>query len=50
MKKLNRINKKTALIVIIMIFFIAGILDLKYEGLFYQLLPKSVQSIFDNLL
>ncbi|MGE8035844.1 MULTISPECIES: hypothetical protein [unclassified Lysinibacillus] len=37
-------NKKLLLIFIIIIMFIAGILDIKYEGLFFQLLPESVQN------
>ncbi|WP_234007697.1 hypothetical protein [Lysinibacillus sp. FJAT-14745] len=37
-------NKKPLLLCIIIIIFIAGILDIKYEGLFFQLLPESIQN------
>ncbi|MCL1702293.1 hypothetical protein [Lysinibacillus sp. Bpr_S20] len=37
-------NKKPLLFIIIMIILIAGILDIKYEGLFFQLLPESIQN------
>lgn len=43
-------NKKMVLSVFIIILFIAGLLDLKYEGLVYQLLPSSVQSYIDGML
>ncbi|MEQ6355607.1 hypothetical protein ABNX05_13340 [Lysinibacillus sp. M3] len=42
-------NKKLLLIFIIIIMFIAGILDIKYEGLFFQLLPESVQNYLANI-
>ncbi|MFC9540617.1 hypothetical protein ACFTQ7_12115 [Lysinibacillus sp. NPDC056959] len=42
-------NKKLLLIFIIIIMFIAGILDIKYEGLFFQLLPESVQTYLANI-
>lgn len=31
--------------VIIAVIIIAGFLDLKYEGLFYQMLPEFIQSL-----
>ncbi|MCL1697691.1 hypothetical protein [Lysinibacillus sp. BPa_S21] len=37
-------NKKPLLFIIIVIILIAGILDIKYEGLFFQLLPESIQN------
>ncbi|UOE57993.1 hypothetical protein [Cytobacillus oceanisediminis] len=37
-------NKTWIVLFIIIIFLIAGLLDLKYQGLFFQLLPESVQS------
>ncbi|WP_428909613.1 hypothetical protein [Niallia sp. Krafla_26] len=37
-------KRKLIFIGIILIFIIAAILDIKYQGLFYQLLPNSVQS------
>lgn len=43
-------HKKTVLVVIMIILLIAGILDLKYEGLFFQLLPESVQSYLADIL
>jgi hypothetical protein len=37
-------NRKWMVVFLILIFLIAGLLDLKYQGLFFQLLPKSIQS------
>ena len=37
-------NKTWIVLFIIIILFIAGILDLKYQGLFFQLLPESIQT------
>ncbi|WP_264740040.1 hypothetical protein [Cytobacillus firmus] len=37
-------NKTLIVLFMIIILFIAGILDLKYQGLFFQLLPESIQS------
>jgi len=42
-------NKKAFLLLIMVVVVIAGILDIKYEGLFYQLLPTSVQTFLTNL-
>ncbi len=44
MKWISKKNKKPLLVLIVVIFFIAGLLDIKYEGLFFQLLPESIQS------
>ncbi|WP_197142924.1 hypothetical protein [Lysinibacillus sphaericus] len=41
-------NKKLLLVFIIIIMFI-GILDIKYEGLFFQLLPESVQNYLADI-
>ncbi len=41
-------NKKVFLLVGVVII-IAGILDIKYEGVFYQLLPTSMQSFLSDL-
>jgi hypothetical protein len=43
-------KKTTILIIIIVIIIIAGLLDLKYEGLFFQLLPEPVQSYIADIL
>ncbi|MGE7987697.1 hypothetical protein [Lysinibacillus fusiformis] len=43
------INKKVFLVVVVVVMIIAGILDIKYEGLFYQLLPTSMQSFLSDL-
>ena len=43
-------NKKTTLLLLIIIFIIAGLLDIKYEGVFFQLLPKSIQSYLAEIL
>ncbi|MCM3706018.1 MULTISPECIES: hypothetical protein [Cytobacillus] len=37
-------NSKWFAVFLILILLIAGMLDLKYHGLFYQLLPESIQS------
>ena len=37
-------NSKWIAVFLILIFLIAGMLDLKDQGLFYQLLPESIQS------
>ncbi|KOS61110.1 hypothetical protein AN161_19200 [Lysinibacillus sp. FJAT-14222] len=42
-------NKKPLLLVIIIIIFIAGILDIKYEGLFFQILPESIQTYLADI-
>jgi len=42
-------NKKAFLLLIMVVVVIAGILDIKYEGLFYQLLPTSVQTFLTDL-
>lgn len=42
-------NKKILLFFIIVIIIIAGVLDIKYEGLFYQLLPTSMQTFLSSL-
>ncbi len=42
-------NKKIFLLLIFVIFVIAGVLDIKYEGLFFQLLPTSMQTFLAGL-
>ncbi len=42
-------HKKVFLAVVVVVMIIAGILDIKYEGLFYQLLPTSMQSFLSDL-
>ncbi|WP_336636293.1 hypothetical protein [Lysinibacillus fusiformis] len=42
-------HKKVFLAVAVVVMIIAGILDIKYEGLFYQLLPTSMQSFLSDL-
>ncbi|MDF2037067.1 hypothetical protein P2R12_08900 [Cytobacillus oceanisediminis] len=37
-------NRTWLVLFIIIILLVAGVLDLKYQGLFFQLLPESVQS------
>ncbi|WP_286137465.1 hypothetical protein [Bacillus sp. 7894-2] len=36
--------KKKMVLILMIILLLAGLLDLKYEGLFFQLLPESMQS------
>jgi hypothetical protein len=47
MSKLNK-NKKPILLIFCAAIFIAGLLDIKYKGLFYRLLPGSVQIYLDD--
>lgn len=42
-------HKKVFLAVVVVVMIIAGILDIKYEGLLYQLLPTSMQSFLSDL-
>ncbi|TBV86214.1 hypothetical protein EW028_17310 [Lysinibacillus sp. OL1] len=42
-------NKKIFLLLIFVVIVVAGILDIKYEGLFFQLLPTSIQIFLSNL-
>ncbi len=42
-------HKKVFLAVVVVVMIIAGILDIQYEGLFYQLLPTSMQSFLSDL-
>jgi len=44
LKWMFRKNKKSIFLLIMIVLFIAGLLDIKYEGLFFQLLPGSIQS------
>lgn len=43
-------NKRVTLVIIFTILIIAGLLDLKYEGLGYQLLPTTIQSYLNDIL
>ncbi|SCY68812.1 hypothetical protein SAMN02787079_02382 [Lysinibacillus sp. TC-37] len=42
-------NKKIFLFLIFAVIVIAGVLDIKYEGLFFQLLPTSIQTFLADL-
>jgi len=42
-------NKKIFLLLIFVIVVIEGVLDIKYEGLFFQLLPTSMQTFLAGL-
>ncbi|MBM6617825.1 hypothetical protein [Bacillus suaedaesalsae] len=46
---MKRMNKKFIVSTIIIVLVIAGLLDLKFEGLIYQLLPKAVQSFLGEI-
>ncbi|AVK86808.1 hypothetical protein C3943_26725 [Lysinibacillus sp. B2A1] len=43
MKWISKNNKKPILLFSMIIIVIAGLLDLKYEGLFFRILPESIQ-------
>lgn len=36
--------------IIILLLIIAGLFDLKYEGLFYKLLPESIQTFVNRII
>ena len=38
------LKRKLLFTMIIMILFIAALLDIKYQGLFFELLPNSIQA------
>ncbi|MBM7609118.1 hypothetical protein QUF56_02490 [Ureibacillus composti] len=42
-------NKKLLITVFVIVVIIAGLLDLMFKGLFYQMLPESIQSIVSNI-
>jgi hypothetical protein len=44
------LKKKLLFIMIIIILFIAALLDIIYQGLFFELLPKSIQSYLTDIL
>ena len=44
------LKRKLLFIMIIMILFIAALLDIKYQGLFFELLPNSIQSYLTDIL
>jgi hypothetical protein len=44
MKGERNMFKKKIVLILVFILLIAGVLDLKYEGLFFQLLPESIQA------
>jgi flagellar basal body-associated protein FliL len=46
----RRLKKKLLFIMIIIILFIAALLDIIYQGLFFELLPKSIQSYLTGIL
>lgn len=48
MKQISKNNKKPILLGSIIIIVIAGLLDLKYEGLFFRILPGSIQQHLSN--
>ncbi|MDZ5472841.1 hypothetical protein SM124_14000 [Bacillus sp. 31A1R] len=50
LKWINNKNRKMIMVGMIIIIFIAGFLDIKYEGLFYQLLPVSLQTFLTDVL
>ena len=44
------LKKKLLFIMIIIILFIAALLDIIYQGLFFELLPNSIQSYLTDIL
>ncbi|MEH7345086.1 hypothetical protein V7122_14630 [Bacillus sp. JJ1532] len=50
MKRLSKKLKKPIVILIIFLFVLAGLLDIKYEGLLFQLLPNSIQTYLADIL
>ena len=43
-------HKYVYLIIILLVLIVAGIADLKYEGLFYKMLPDSIQDYVNEIL
>ena len=49
--QVNRsLKRKLLFIMIIIILFIAALLDIVYQGLFFELLPNSIQTYLMDLL
>ena len=49
--QVNRsLKRKLLFIIIIIILFIAALLDIVYQGLFFELLPNSIQTYLMDLL
>jgi hypothetical protein len=44
------LKRKLLFIMIIIILFIAALLDIIYQGLFFELLPGSIQSYLTDIL
>ena len=44
------LKRKLLFIMIIIILFIAALLDIIYQGLFFELLPNSIQSYLTDIL
>lgn len=42
--------KKTVYLLFFIVIILAGLLDIKYEGLFFQLLPDSLQTFLAELI
>ncbi|PAV28039.1 hypothetical protein CIL05_18170 [Virgibacillus profundi] len=48
---MNKTKNKSIFVPIFLVIFLnAALLDLKYKGLFYRLLPSSIQSYSDTIL
>ena len=43
------LKRKLLFTMIIMILFIAALLDIKYQGLFFELLPNSIQAYLADI-
>jgi len=51
MEEENQLKSKKLLItLLVIVLIIAGFLDLKFEGLFYKMLPESFQKIISDVL
>ncbi|WP_205317633.1 hypothetical protein [Oceanobacillus zhaokaii] len=50
MKTILKTNKKPFLALMIITIFIAGLLDIKYKGLLFQLLPDTVKSYLADII
>lgn len=50
MKNIFKQHKKLIIASFIVILLVAGFFDLKFEGLFFQLLPDSIQTYISDLL
>ncbi|MBP2078499.1 hypothetical protein [Oceanobacillus polygoni] len=50
MNQTSKKKKSPLIILAVSVLFIAGLADIKYRGLFFRLLPESVQSFLAGII